>query len=114
MSSDFLVKNSNFYKSKLYFSKYELKSILSFYSFGVSKGYWKDYSINFKTNEAIFSIYKHAFASPTYCLIKYKLKKKSRVLYKLKEKKMNNKNQNVKNFEELIIYLKKSNLKIIN
>ena len=59
------------HNSKLYFSKYELNSILSFYSFGVSKGNWKDYSINFNNNEAKFCFYKHTLVSPEYALIKY-------------------------------------------
>ena len=45
--------------SKLYFSKSELSKILNCYSVGVSNGNWKDYALNFKSNEAIFSFYKH-------------------------------------------------------
>ena len=37
-------------KLKLYFSKNELCRILEFYSFGVSKGNWKDYAIDFNKN----------------------------------------------------------------
>ena len=39
---------------KLYFSKSELSKILNCYSLGVSNGNWKDYALNFKSNEAIF------------------------------------------------------------
>ena len=68
---------------KLYFSKLELTKILTCYSLGVSNGNWKDYSLNFNTNEAIFSIYKHTLASPECILKKYKEKKKKRTLYQL-------------------------------
>ena len=57
---------------KLYFSKAELSKILNCYSIGVSNGNWKDYALNFNTNEAIFSIYKHTLASPECILKKYK------------------------------------------
>ena len=49
---------------KLYFSKAELGKILNCYSIGVSNGNWKDYALNFKSNEAIFSFFKHTHASP--------------------------------------------------
>ena len=39
---------------KLYFSKSELTKILNCYAIGVSNGNWKDYALNFKSNEAIF------------------------------------------------------------
>ena len=39
---------------KLYFSKLELSKILNCYSIGVSNGSWKDYALNFRSNEAIF------------------------------------------------------------
>ena len=40
-----IIKNSNFKKEKkiFFFDKIELKTILSFYSKMVSKGFWKDY-----------------------------------------------------------------------
>ena len=41
---------------KLYFSKAELSKILNCYSIGVSNGNWKDYALNFNTNEAIFDL----------------------------------------------------------
>ena len=66
--SSTLVPNNH----KLYFSKSELSKILNLYSIGVSKGNWKDYALNFKTNEAIFSFYKHTLALPDCTLSKFK------------------------------------------
>ena len=68
---------------KLYFSNSELSKILNCYSLGVSNGKWKDYALNFKSNEAIFSFYKHTLASPDCILKKYKEKKKRKTFFHL-------------------------------
>ena len=67
LSSPYFSNNHN-----LYFSKSELSKILNCYSIGVSNGNWKDYSLNFKTNEAVFSFYKHTLTSPDCVLKKYR------------------------------------------
>mgnify|MGYP001270761597 CR=1 FL=1 len=59
LSHKFINKNS-----KLYFTKKELTRILEYYSFGVSKGKWKDYSIQFEINTAYFHIYKNFSEKP--------------------------------------------------
>ena len=59
-------------KSKLYFSRPEFNKILEYYLNGVSKGNWKDYAMNFNTNEANFFIFKHSLASPDCILTKSK------------------------------------------
>ena len=96
---------------KLYFSKVELSKILTCYSIGVSNGNWKDYSLNFNTNEAIFSIYKHTLASPECILKKYKEKKKKRTLYQLSIN--NKKNSKYEDIDQLIASIKRSQLSII-
>ena len=55
-------KQSN--NHKLYFSKSEISKILNCYALGVTKGDWKDYSLDFNSNEAIFCFYKHTWATP--------------------------------------------------
>ena len=62
--------NNNF----IFFSKYELTSILNLYSKQVSKGFWKDYALDSNANTAIFSIYKHSHDRPIYQIIKKSLK----------------------------------------
>ena len=104
----FSIPNHN---SKLYFSKYELNLILSFYSFGVSKGNWKDYSINFNNHEAKFCFYKHSLVSPEYALIKYKNDKKNKFCYKLKS--ANKSNKDMENIDKLITHLKRKNIRVI-
>ena len=77
------IENSNLsnsrgiiYNSKkfIFFSKYELTSILNLYSKQVSKGFWKDYALDSSGNTAIFSIYKHSQDKPIYQIIKKSIK----------------------------------------
>ena len=65
---------NNNYMNFIFFSKYELTSILNLYSKQVSKGFWKDYALDSKANTAIFSIYKHSHDRPIYQIIKKSLK----------------------------------------
>ena len=106
-----LSSTSNPNNHKLYFSKAELSKILKCYSIGVSNGSWKDYALNFNKNEAIFSIYKHTLASPECILKKYKEKKKKRTLYQLS---ISNKlNSRYEDIDQLIAYIKRSQLSIV-
>ena len=66
-------------KNSLSFTKLELNRILSNYSSGVIKGYWKDYAIDQTGNVSIFSIYRNSQERPTFCLEK-KRKGASQVL----------------------------------
>ena len=61
-------------KNIIFFSKYELSSILNLYSKQVSKGFWKDYALDSTVNTAIFSIYKHSHDKPIYQIIKKSIK----------------------------------------
>ena len=70
-SASFINKNN---KNFIFFSKYELTSILNLYSKQVSKGFWKDYALDSKANTAIFSIYKHSHDKPIYQIIKKSIK----------------------------------------
>jgi len=97
---------------KLYFSKSELSKILNCYSIGVSNGNWKDYALNFRRNEAIFSFYKHTFASPDCILKKYRERKKKRALFQLFIS--NKKNSKFEDIDKLISSIKRSQLFIIN
>ena len=97
---------------KLYFSKSELIKILNCYSVGVSNGNWKDYALNFRTNEAIFTFYKHSLASPDCVLKKYKEKKKRKTLFHLFIS--NKKNSKFEDIDKLISSIRRSQLFIIN
>ncbi len=102
-------KQSN--NHKLYFSRVEIAKILNCYSIGVSKGEWKDYALNFYSNEAIFCFFKHSLASPDCILVKIKEKRKKRIIYKLSIG--NKKNSKYDNLDSLIVSLKRSQITII-
>ena len=57
-------------KNFIFFSKFELTSILNLYSKQVSKGSWRDYALDNKINTAIFSVYRHTHDKPLYQIIK--------------------------------------------
>ena len=96
---------------KLYFSKSELSKILNCYSIGVSNGNWKDYALNFKKNEAIFSFYKHTLASPECILKKIRERKKKKMLFHLFIN--NKKNSKYEDIDKLIASIKRSQIFII-
>ena len=57
-------------KNFIFFSKFELTTILSLYSKQVSRGIWRDYALDSKVDTAIFSIYRHSHDKPLYQIIK--------------------------------------------
>ena len=106
VSSTFITNNH-----KLYFSKIELTKILNCYSIGVSNGNWKDYALNFKKNEAIFSFYKHTLASPDCILKKFREKKKKKLIFHLFIN--NKKNSKYEDIDKLIVSIKRSQIFIV-
>ena len=60
----------NIEKKIIFFSKLELSLILNLYSKQVSKGNWKDYALDSKIDNAIFSIYRHTQDKPMFQIIK--------------------------------------------
>ena len=97
---------------KLYFSNSELTKILNCYSMGVSNGNWRDYALNFNSNEAIFSFYKHTFSSPHCVLKKYKEKRKKKTLYHLFI--TNKKNSKYEDIDKVLSSIRNSQLFVIN
>ena len=73
-SSNATIKNTinikNIEKKFIFFSKLELSSILNLYSKQVSKGNWRDYALDSKIDNAIFSIYRHTQDKPMFQIIK--------------------------------------------
>ena len=106
-----LTFGKDLHNSKLFFSSKELGKILSCYYLGVSRGSWKDYAINFKNNEANFFMFKHSLASPDCVLTKSKKFKRNEIIFKLKLK--NEKRNNSKQIDDLLIILKRNHFKII-
>lgn len=73
-SNNVNIKNTinikNIEKKIIFFSKLELSSILNLYSKEVSKGNWRDYALDSKIDNAIFSIYRHTQDKPMFQIIK--------------------------------------------
>ena len=111
MSLFSLTSSPLFNNSKLFFSRKELDKILSCYSLGVSNGNWKDYSIDFNNNEASFIIYKHSNTFPDCILTKYIKHKKNKILFNLKLGTIKKKNSD--KIEDLIVILKRNNIKLV-
>ena len=57
-------------KNFLFFSKFELTTILNLYSKQVSRGIWRDYALDSRVDTVIFSIYRHSHDKPLYQIIK--------------------------------------------
>ena len=108
---DYLSSVISFNNSNLYFSKYELSKIFSCYSWGVSKGSWKDYAINFGKQKTSFYMFKHSLASPDCILTKSKKNKIDFIFYGLEFQ--NKKETKFSKIDDLISYLKRREIKII-
>tara|TARA_B100000686_G_C16783202_1_gene973387 strand:- start:729 stop:1040 length:312 start_codon:yes stop_codon:yes gene_type:complete len=99
-----------FHKKKLIrFKKDEINKIMEIYSKKISIGEWKDYSISFKNNYAIFSIHKSYKFGPTFEIKKnfsrenfYTLTSQNNVVL-----------ASSSNLENVINYLKKPDLRLI-
>ncbi len=48
------------------FNRYELAAILSLYGAKVAQGEWRDYSIDFLKDRAVFSIFRRSCEQPLY------------------------------------------------
>lgn len=100
---------SNKNKFKLVrFSKLEINKIMEIYSKKIAIGEWKDYSLFFSKNCAIFNIHKAFLGSPEFKILKY---------YQNTEKyTLSNKNQILAkstSLNKLLKLLKKPNLRLI-
>jgi len=54
----------------LYFTRAELNQLLGLYSRNVSCGVWRDYAIDHRDGQALFSVFRHTHESPAYTIVK--------------------------------------------
>lgn len=59
---------------KVFFDRADLRRILSVYSRQVSRGLWRDYSIDHRSNMAVFSIYRRTQEQPLFVITKVQLR----------------------------------------
>ena len=54
----------------LYFTRAELNQLLGLYSRNVARGIWRDYAIDHRDGQALFSVFRHTHESPAYTIVK--------------------------------------------
>lgn len=54
----------------LYFTRGELNQLLGLYSRNVARGIWRDYAIDHRDGQALFSVFRHTHESPAYTIVK--------------------------------------------
>src|SRR3954453_1827940 len=54
----------------LYFTRPELNQLLGLYSRNVTRGIWRDYAIDHRDGQALFSIFRHTHESAAYTIVK--------------------------------------------
>ena len=54
----------------LYFTRGELNLLLGLYSRNVARGVWRDYAIDHRDGQALFSVFRHTHESPVYSIVK--------------------------------------------
>lgn len=54
----------------VYFSRFELNQLLSLYSRHVISGEWRDYAIDHRPGEAVFSVFRHSAQGPLFTISK--------------------------------------------
>jgi hypothetical protein len=54
----------------LYFTRAELNQLLGLYSRNVARGVWRDYAIDHRDGQALFSVFRHTHESAAYTIVK--------------------------------------------
>jgi hypothetical protein len=54
----------------LYFTRAELNQLLSLYSRNVASGIWRDYAIDHRDGQALFSVFRHTHENAAYTIVK--------------------------------------------
>jgi hypothetical protein len=54
----------------LYFTRPELNRLLGLYSRNVARGIWRDYAIDHRDGQALFSVFRHTHESAAYTIVK--------------------------------------------
>jgi hypothetical protein len=74
MSHPVLLSDYRSRAGKVFFDRADLMRILSVYSRQVSRGLWRDYAIDHRSNMAVFSIYRRAQEQPLFAITKVQLR----------------------------------------
>ncbi|MBV9827687.1 MAG: DUF2794 domain-containing protein [Alphaproteobacteria bacterium] len=64
------LRNNRSQRRTVYFTRAELNQLLGLYSRNVMRGVWRDYAIDHREGQALFSIFRHTHESPVYTIAK--------------------------------------------
>jgi hypothetical protein len=64
------LRNNRIARRTLYFTRAELNQLLGLYSRCVARGIWRDYAIDHRDGQALFSVYRHSHESAAYTIVK--------------------------------------------
>jgi len=64
------LRDSRGQRRTLYFTRAELNQLLGLYSRNVSRGVWRDYAIDHRDGQALFSVFRHTHESAAYTIVK--------------------------------------------
>src|SRR5438270_12654081 len=64
------LRNQRSARRTLYFTRSELNQLLGLYSPNVARGIWRDYAIDHRDGQALFSVFRHTHESAVYTIVK--------------------------------------------
>ena len=64
------LRNKRNARHTLYFTRFELNQLLGLYSRNVARGVWRDYAIDHRDGQALFSVFRHTHESAAYTIVK--------------------------------------------
>jgi hypothetical protein len=64
------LRNHRSARRTLYFTRSELNQLLGLYSRNVARGIWRDYAIDHRDGQALFSVFRHTQESALYTIVK--------------------------------------------
>ena len=64
------LRNHRSARRTLYFTRSELNQLLGLYSRNVARGIWRDYAIDHRDGQALFSVFRHTQESAVYTIVK--------------------------------------------
>ncbi len=64
------LRNHRSARRTLYFTRSELNQLLGLYSRNVARGIWRDYAIDHRDGQALFSVFRHTQECAVYTIVK--------------------------------------------
>lgn len=64
------LRNHRSNRRTVYFTRTELNQLLGLYSNSVARGIWRDYAIDHRESQALFSVFRHTHESAAYTIVK--------------------------------------------